>query len=912
MTATPDTTMQRKVYSMPTIEDIIEKTVSVMLQMEAREKEYIQDHERRLRVIEKETKKAQEPLLKDHAKAEAEQAKALDVSMKKLADSSTFAKELAGIDYLDVGSIQFSHSDNTNVRCIVPFLGKSNVLISASDTSRKDDASSFAASILANAIKNVNGNHIELTIYDPHLTGTFKQFSRLGKTSSIKYQSIVSKDDMRKFLLETAKEINTTSEWLVANNYSDFLDYRHRSTARTAKPFRIIAIADYDQYFDQDMVKQLNAILQAGSQAGVSTILACTDKFIDNIAENVHGSIFYYNRDDPYPISTSWHGKHVKPDYLSNSEITRILGTVKEDIGRKGNSVTLEALDPPSVAWDKTSIEGIEFAIGEMDEKPVLLGLGNADRGDNHHVLITGATGSGKSNALKHIVLSMSNHYSPAELELYLLDLKEGTTFNSIIKGDNYLPQVRVLGSDTENPTSFSHAVLEKLDNVITDRAKKFQGVDDNIASYRKKTQVVMPRIVLIVDEFHVLFESDTKEARTIVELLENLLRKGQAYGIHIILTSQALTSITSLAGRREAMLAQMPTRIAFSNSATESFMSLSQGNDAAAHIQRAGQAILNTSSSHAKEDNKLLTVGKVTSDYAEKLLAILSQRNKAASQPVPLPIIFTGNQPSAISAVLKEYPTKPNHAVLGVPVAIERLPLSVELSRNGGANIAIIGSGIHPHDEHEYDLAVGTIQAIAASLAYKAKTPRFSYIGLLSNDEAARTREEQWISSLRELGAHVDVIEKKDAYHHLQELSNEISNQDNDDTPPRYIFAPYLGRLDPTQTDGSERLDTILKKLLVSGSAHGIHIVGHWHNVDEYTGLVNLNAKNAIDTKVILGLDENAVQGIVGYASAIHWASPLYRALVKLKTGSPYEIVPFAPIKDDDLLELSAKKGAR
>ena len=57
------------------------------------------------------------------------------------------------------------------------------------------------------------------------------------------------------------------------------------------------------------------------------------------------------------------------------------------------------------------------------------------------HFLMGGATGSGKSNLLHNIILSVAFRYSPEELEFYLMDLKDGVEFTLI----NEIPEVTEL-----------------------------------------------------------------------------------------------------------------------------------------------------------------------------------------------------------------------------------------------------------------------------------------------------------------------------------------------------------------------------------------------------------------------------------------------------------------------------------
>ena len=112
--------------------------------------------------------------------------------------------------------------------------------------------------------------------------------------------------------------------------------------------------------------------------------------------------------------------------------------------------------------WFDNSINGLTFSIGMHGINNMEITIGD-EINQRHNAIITGAVGQGKSNLISMIIHSLCHRYSPKELQLYLLDFKEGVTFKTFsnIGQDVYLPHAKALG--LESDSSFGLAVLTFL-----------------------------------------------------------------------------------------------------------------------------------------------------------------------------------------------------------------------------------------------------------------------------------------------------------------------------------------------------------------------------------------------------------------------------------------------------------------
>ncbi len=179
-----------------------------------------------------------------------------------------------------------------------------------------------------------------------------------------------------------------------------------------------------------------------------------------------------------------------------------------------------------------------------------------ADLGKMPHMLIAGATGSGKSVCINTIIASILYKARPEEVKLVLIDPK-------MVELGNYngIPHllIPVVTDSTKAASALQWAVAE-----MTDRYKKFasQGVRD-IGAYNSQMkrdgekEEILPQIVIIIDELADLMMVASSQVEDAICRLAQLAR---AAGMHLILATQrpSVDVITGL------IKANIPSRIAF------------------------------------------------------------------------------------------------------------------------------------------------------------------------------------------------------------------------------------------------------------------------------------------------------------------------------------------------------------
>ncbi|MCI4061732.1 TraM recognition domain-containing protein [Micromonospora sp. R77] len=240
----------------------------------------------------------------------------------------------------------------------------------------------------------------------------------------------------------------------------------------------------------------------------------------------------------------------------------------------------------PERHWTESSATGLRTVLGRSGRQSVSVAFDDA----TPHWLVGGRTGAGKTVLLLDVLYGLAARYAPTELQLHLLDFKEGVSFTEFVpteRDPSWLPHARAVGIESDR--EYGVAVLRDLREELTRRAGllKRHGVT-KLADLPPNARP--PRVVTVVDEFHVLLAGNDALARQAVDLLEELARKGRSYGLHLVLASQSTTGIEALYGRAEAIFGQFPLRIALPGGSGV----LDPLNDAAKTLT-VGAAVVNT-----------------------------------------------------------------------------------------------------------------------------------------------------------------------------------------------------------------------------------------------------------------------------------------------------------------------------
>ncbi|OBK42305.1 type VII secretion protein EccCa [Mycobacterium kubicae] len=197
----------------------------------------------------------------------------------------------------------------------------------------------------------------------------------------------------------------------------------------------------------------------------------------------------------------------------------------------------------PEQVWRKRSPrERLRVPIGYTPNgQPLELDIKeSAESGMGPHGLCIGATGSGKSEFLRTLVLSMVTSHSPDVLNMVLVDFKGGATF----LGLEGVPHIAAIITNLEDELILVDRMRDALAGELNRRQELLRAAGNfpNVNEYERARANgaeldPLPALFIIVDEFSELLSQKPDFA----ELFVMIGRLGRSLNVHLLLASQRL-----------------------------------------------------------------------------------------------------------------------------------------------------------------------------------------------------------------------------------------------------------------------------------------------------------------------------------------------------------------------------------
>jgi S-DNA-T family DNA segregation ATPase FtsK/SpoIIIE len=216
------------------------------------------------------------------------------------------------------------------------------------------------------------------------------------------------------------------------------------------------------------------------------------------------------------------------------------------------------ALDVPALWRRTTGRDRLRVPIGtDAAGQPVELDIKeSAQGGMGPHGLIVGATGSGKSELLRTLVLGLALTHFAEDLNFVLVDFKGGATFGGLEK----LPHVAAVITNLADELPLVDRMQDALRGEVVRRQEVLRAAG-NYASLRDYARAraqgadlaPMPTLFVVLDEFSELVTAKPE----FTDLFVTISRVGRSLGVHLLLASQRLEE-----GRLRGLETQLSYRI--------------------------------------------------------------------------------------------------------------------------------------------------------------------------------------------------------------------------------------------------------------------------------------------------------------------------------------------------------------
>ncbi|MGN8368925.1 FtsK/SpoIIIE domain-containing protein [Helicobacter pylori] len=524
----------------------------------------------------------------------------------------------------------------------------------------------FLREMLMHLLSSVPLVQLEVVLVDAlSLGGIFNLARRLlDKNNDFIYQ---------KRILTESKEIEEALkhlyEYLKVNlqeklaGYKDFAHYNEEK--EDPLPLKALFLSGVDA-LSQNALYYLEKIMRFGSKNGVLSFVNLESEKNNKSAEDLKKHAEFFRDTTGFERFKYLNVEVINDQGIKSQHMQDFADKIKAYYEKKKVVKSeLKALQKDEKFWTKSSQHEVVVPVGwDINHKEVCFEIGN----EQNHTLICDHSGSGKSNFLHVLIQNLAFYYDPNEVQLFLLDYKEGVEFNAYV-ADPTLEHARLVS--VASSISYGITFLKWLCGEMEKRSNLFKQFKvKDLSDYRKHEK--MPRLIVVIDEFQVLFSDNSTKGRESVERsLNTLLKKGRSYGVHLILATQTMRG-----GEIDSSFkAQIANRIALPMDADDSAKILD--NDVACEIQKP-EAIFNNNGGHQKYHTKM-SIPKAPDDFKSFLTKIHAEFNQRNLAPIDRKI-YNGETPLKMPNTLKANEMRLH---LGKKVDYEQKDLIVEFESN-------------------------------------------------------------------------------------------------------------------------------------------------------------------------------------------------------------------------------------
>ncbi len=636
----------------------------------------------------------------------------------------------------------------------------------------------------------------------------------------------------------------------MGDNFSSLEDY-NLASLDIQEPYRILVIRDFPKSFSRNSIEKLLSIMSSGPKCGVYTILHIDESMTksdpaqvsrgaqlspDELVEHFYKTKFDITRDqfmelgvvlgqdaqthDTFTLAVpksvekgvstiptarlllAARSAKVKLLEVPPSETAGNVVNTLATLHAQGDNLAIPIPQTPTMQWWKsTSTQGLSIDVGTASRSDKLL-FEMSDSIVNG--LVVGRVGSGKTNLLHVIIQQLCTKYSPSELVLYLIDLKQAE-FHAY--GAHKLPHAKVVASKTDrafclNVLQDVHAEMERRNAQFTEVLRTHKRSVANLAQYREVTGEALPQLLLIADEFTVLFNVDDKITVEARRLIEQIARLGRSSGIHLLLATQALQQQTLNAAIKD----QFVMRIALMCDDNTIEALFGTHNKLARTLKRRGEAIFNFVA--GSEDANRRAQVYIQHQDTPKFIADLHSHATTSHALTRTPMVFEGNIPSRVldnplattAKAASAFRGRELKLFYGQEMTLANTHISTGLSDVNADNVIVMGA--RTYEKYVSDMIYGMIQLLP-----KQFDPAVLHVSVYDGTFNAETETSRLSPVLTALAP--DVVDITDTYQaHLVMLADLVYTLEQTGTQPEHIEVLVLNGV-PRSINNTVRLTT-------------------------------------------------------------------------------------------------------
>ena len=484
-------------------------------------------------------------------------------------------------------------------------------------------------------------DHARLYLFESAPSPNFAQIKRLLAASHQRWgQHLLTVRDCLKHLTELEELTHRRFALLAQAEVADI--HAYNAAAAHAEPVIYLLISSLASALSETQaLRQLAILCEQGPAVGIIPLLLNNTE--GKVSQEQLARDFWQTaKGKPTGLDLRASGPRMRSQQPLN--IPADLWTL---LLRFGLRLGCEALHRPWVEQLLAAAKEAAGSTGKQDFLQVPIGLDGlipvcfslGDASGAYHALIGGTTGTGKTTLLNNLLINACETYSPDELQLTLMDFKNGVSFWDYA-GVAHVVRLYVPGED-----QFTEAVacLQQFERQIDPRMALFRTARVTcLADFNRQTKQRLPRALLVVDEAQSLFEGrDYQQKAAVKRLISHIAKQGRAAGLHIILSTQSFQNLDLEADAKD----QFHLRIGFHHATAMGCRAL-MGRDNDAMLDLPQYTVIYNSHQGEESKNRRVRLNDLP-DFRVRLDA-LKARFPGTPQTTPKPdclvtIILTG-----------------------------------------------------------------------------------------------------------------------------------------------------------------------------------------------------------------------------------------------------------------------------
>ena len=559
---------------------------------------------------------------------------------------------------------------------------------------------------------------------------------------------------------------------------------------------------------------------------------------------------------------------------------------------------------PKEEWWTKQSANRADIPFGMSSNKQIQKLNITQESGQNSAVVI-GIPGSGKSVFLHVLIANAMINYSPRELQMYLLDFS-GVEFD--VYARHHLPHARVIAPEAER--EFGLSILREVFEEGNRRMAlcRENGVTNIVELKRKNPEVIVPRLLVIIDEFQKIFEIEndniSKEANAKIHAIIQEYRK---FGINLILATQKLPA------KSIVPYDLIANRVVFKSDPNDFNNLIKWPYSVPQPRLLTGSCVYNNESgaevANSQTRSFFINASKELEDLLDEVVAF-AEAHPEMMDDHELRTFRSNELPEFTERIVSEQHYEPQDIprevgiYVGESIAIAPCHVYVPLTKDSNNNILIIGglpnvakgiayytlaSEVAVHTEKKCNVLLLNFMMEDDPLQSVFKSDMFSAISNYSNIKEANKSE--------------------DVKNYLQYVKDEVIDVRKNDPSKRlthffiHIFEFQRGRMfDGTGSRGDMESESarLLQYILKNGPMVGVFTVLQVDNLMNL-GRLGYGAQNLFSHRIALQMSEQDSDKIIGNSAAnkllvLNRPATNYRALYYNNINN--SITKFKPYK--------------